>query len=319
MNSTDTTFSLTDRYVDAALRSLPQQKHSDIEPELRASIMDAIEARVAAGEDAAAAEVAVLTGLGDPARLAAGYAEIPLHLIGPALFLDYVRTLRVLAATVLPLTAVVVGAVSVAQGEPFGDIIGAAVGTTLTTAVHIGFWTTLLFALLDRLPDVPKPLTGTWNPSMLPNPAVKPGKGPGLAEVIGGAVGMVSFSTLILLAPRLSPEKDAAGNVINILSPQLWENGLVYVYIGLQLLTVGLVVASRYRTRLAAAATAVGIVSAGLLAWLASTDRVINPAFAAAIGWSSDVTHWINIGLLVAAGLTILISLRDLVTRLIRR
>ncbi|MFC7484261.1 permease prefix domain 1-containing protein [Luedemannella flava] len=71
-----TTPTLTDRYVDATLRRLPERQRADIERELRASIEDAVEARVDGGEDPADAERAVLTGLGDPARLAAGYSTV---------------------------------------------------------------------------------------------------------------------------------------------------------------------------------------------------------------------------------------------------
>jgi hypothetical protein len=48
-------------------------------------IADALDARVAAGEDWDAAEVVLLTELGDPARLAAGLTDWPLYLIDPAL------------------------------------------------------------------------------------------------------------------------------------------------------------------------------------------------------------------------------------------
>jgi hypothetical protein len=113
---TTTTSNLTDRYVDATLRRLPSDKRPDIEKELRASIADAVDARVEAGTALAEAEVAVLTELGDPARLAAGYAERPLHLIGPELFLDYTRLLRTLLVTIVPIVAAVVGLVQ-AVGE----------------------------------------------------------------------------------------------------------------------------------------------------------------------------------------------------------
>jgi len=94
---------LTDRYVSAALRSIPEQKRADIDRELRASIDDAIDTRVDAGEPQKEAEYAVLTDFGDPARLAAGYADRPLYLIGPALFLDWWRLLKVLLAIVVPI------------------------------------------------------------------------------------------------------------------------------------------------------------------------------------------------------------------------
>src|SRR3546814_3153315 len=67
--------SLTDRYVAAVLRALPEDKRADIEKELRTSIADAIDARTETGEPAAEAERAVLQELGDPARLAAGRSE----------------------------------------------------------------------------------------------------------------------------------------------------------------------------------------------------------------------------------------------------
>src|SRR5262245_8394752 len=98
-----TTNTLTDRYVEATLRRVPAEKRPDIDKELRASIADAVDDRIEAGADRSEAEAAVLTELGDPARLAAGYADRPLYLIGPELFLDYVRFLRVLIITVVPI------------------------------------------------------------------------------------------------------------------------------------------------------------------------------------------------------------------------
>ena len=62
---------LTDRYVWAVLKSLPEAKRADIDRELRATIADDVEAREADGRDAAAAEREALAELGDPARLAA--------------------------------------------------------------------------------------------------------------------------------------------------------------------------------------------------------------------------------------------------------
>ena len=79
--------SLTERYLGAALRGIPESQRTDVEGELRSSITDAVEDRVSAGEDRVAAERAVLEGLGNPARLAAEYAGQPLHLIGPELYL----------------------------------------------------------------------------------------------------------------------------------------------------------------------------------------------------------------------------------------
>lgn len=42
---------LTDRYVAATLRTIPERQRADIEAELRGSIADAIDARSEMGED----------------------------------------------------------------------------------------------------------------------------------------------------------------------------------------------------------------------------------------------------------------------------
>ena len=87
---------LTERYISATIRSLPAESQEDVRAELAASIADAVEARTEQGEDPGAAEREVLTGLGDPAVLAAGYADRPLHLLGPRHYLTWRRLLIVL-------------------------------------------------------------------------------------------------------------------------------------------------------------------------------------------------------------------------------
>ncbi|HEY7225261.1 MAG TPA: permease prefix domain 1-containing protein [Micromonosporaceae bacterium] len=311
--STPTGPSLTERYIQAALRSVPPAKRSDIDAELRSSIADAVEDRVAAGADAAQAEEAVLTELGDPARLAANYTGAPLHLIGPALYLDYVRLLRVLLATVLPLTAAAVAVVQVALHVPAGRVVATVVGTTLTTGLHLVFWTTLGFALLERAPGVRTPLTGPWKPSMLP-PRAGP-RAPRIGELIALVVWSALFVTAILLTPRLSPRRDANGSVINILDPWLWDSGTVYVFIALIALSVGLTVASYSATRLAAFAPLAGIPAAALLLWLAANHHVLNPAFADALGWSSTATTWTDRGVMIAAGISIVTTILETAAR----
>jgi hypothetical protein len=317
---TTTTNSLTDRYVDATLRRLPDEKRPDIDKELRALIADAIDARIEAGTHPAAAETAVLTELGDPARLAAGYAERPLHLIGPELFLDYTRLLRTLFVTIVPIVAAVVGLVQVVGGGPVGSMIGTTVGAAITTTVHIFFWTTLAFAAIERTQAVRGPLTGPWTPAMLPEPP--PSRRARFGELIAETVALVLFASLLLLAPRLSPKSDASGNPINIMSPWLWESGFVYAFIGLVVLSLGISYANHYarwNAPLAVAATLVDLAAPLALIWLVATDRLLNPAFIEAVGWSTEVVRWIHIGLIVASVLTILHTIAEGFARMRRR
>ncbi len=83
------------------------EQRTDVERELRSSIADAVEDRIAAGEQRVAAERAVLEGLGEPTRLAAGYTGRPLYLIGPDVFPVYRHILRTLVSVVVPIVAAV--------------------------------------------------------------------------------------------------------------------------------------------------------------------------------------------------------------------
>src|SRR5690606_8110198 len=81
--------------------------------------VDAVDARTEQGEPLEAAERAVLSELGDPSILAAGYADRPLHLIGPKYFLTWWRLLKVLVAIV---PACAFGGVVIAQALAGGGI-----------------------------------------------------------------------------------------------------------------------------------------------------------------------------------------------------
>ncbi|GID91713.1 permease prefix domain 1-containing protein [Amorphoplanes digitatis] len=293
--------SLSDRYVDTTLRRLPPRQRTDIERELRAAIADAVDDRLAAGADADEAEVAALTELGDPARLAAGYADRPLHLIGPGLYLDYTRLLTTLLATVVPAVAGVVGFTHGVQELPVLTVIGDTLSAAFTTAVQIAFWTTVVFAMIERTPALRLP-DRAWTPDSLPAPP--PSRRARWGELVAESVALVLVSTFVLLAPVVSPETDANGEPINIFDPWLWDTGFVYVFLTLAAATLAFSFV-RYYVRwtlpLAIAGALVNVAAAVTLIWAAATDHMINPAFVAAAGWPAEAANWINVGLIVIA------------------
>jgi len=312
---TTTSATLTDRYIDAVLRRLPSHQRPDIERELRASVADAIDDRVEAGADRVEAERVVLTELGDPAKLAAGYADRPFYLIGPELFQDYIRLLTTLVAVVVPIVSTVVALTNVLQDDPIGTVIGATIGAALTTGVHVAFWTTLLFAVLERIPAEHRPPSRQWTLAALPVP---PSRRVRYAELVSVTVAVVLFSTAILLSPVISPESDAAGNPIGILSPWLWETGIVYVFIGLVILSLGNAFSRYYgpkRAWLAIVGALVDIAPPIVLAWLATNDHLLNPAFVEAAGWTPAM-RWIELGLVISAGISILSAIVEAVRRI---
>src|SRR5688500_13664214 len=121
------TTELTDRYIWAVTRSLPEDQRREVGRELRASIEDAIETRLEAGEAPKAAEINVLQELGDPARLAGQYAERPAWLIGPKYYYDWMRLLKLLFAIVLPIAFAalfIINFIAGGVGQAFGATFG---------------------------------------------------------------------------------------------------------------------------------------------------------------------------------------------------
>lgn len=314
--TTTTTTSLTDRYIDAILRRVPSHQRPDIERELRTSIADAVDDRLEAGAEPGEAEVAVLTDLGDPARLAAGYADRPLQLIGPAHFLDYTRLLGILLVTVVPTVAAVVGLLRALDGDSASAIAGDAIGSALTAGFHVAFWTTLVFAVLERVPSL-KPLPiPKWTPAALPEPV---GRRSRYAELIAGTVAMVLFTTLILISPVLRLQTDAEGDPIGALDPWLWDTGLIYVFVGLLVIALAFNFLMYYYARpgvpVVIGRAVADIATSLTFIWFAANDHVLNPAFVEAVGWSSDVPRWINGGIVavcIASLLsTVITAVRD--------
>ena len=118
--------SLTERYVYAVTRRLPEDQRTEVGEELRGTIADRIDALAADRPDAdrTANERLALDELGDPDRLAAGYTGHRLHLIGPELYPAWKRLLQLVLAVAVPSVALVVAVIDAFSGEPFGEVLG---------------------------------------------------------------------------------------------------------------------------------------------------------------------------------------------------
>jgi len=279
---------LTDRYVWGVLRSLPEAQRADIEKELRASIADAIDARVENGEDPADAERAVLLELGEPARLAAGYAGRPLALIGPALYVDYVRLLKLLLVIVLPSATLGLLIAKSVEGVELGDLIGSTVTTVLAVGVHLCFWTTLVFVILERT-GTKSPLT----PFDLTNlPTLPTADTPKLSELVMTAIWALFTVGAIFWQQMFSVFDDAEGNPIPVLDAGLWPVW-VPVFIGLAVLTVlhaiVLFRVGRWTVPLLVGAILLIVATIGSMIWLLVTGQLLNPAYFAEFEWEHIV------------------------------
>ncbi|WP_309127574.1 permease prefix domain 1-containing protein [Microbacterium sp.] len=218
------TATLTDRYIAATVKSLPPELQPEVRDELQASIADAVEARTHQGEPQEAAERAVLTDLGDPGILAAGYADRPLHLIGPKYFLTWWRLLKLLIAIV---PACAFAGVAIAQaigGAGVGQIIGQGIAVALSVVVHIAFWTTLVFFVLERTGAD----TGVrWSVDQLPE---QQQPGTGRADLIASLVMLAIFAGA-LLWDRFRGFVPTEGEPISMINPGLWPWGIGALFV----------------------------------------------------------------------------------------
>lgn len=290
---------LTDRYVAATLRTIPEKQRADIEAELRASIADAIDARADGGEVADQAERGVLTDLGDPDRLAAGYSGQPSYLVGPDHFFTYKRLLGVLILTVIPIVGVVVLVAQVMAGAGLGEVIGTVVTTTITLAVHICFWTTLVFHMIERYGGVAET---DWTLDSLPA-ATDKGE-TSLGEMIASVAFLSVMIAVLALSASVSPVTDAQGSMVPFFNPDLWSFWMPYFIVILGADIVFEVI--KYRTGrwtwpLASVNLVLNLAFAVPAIYLLGSDQMINPAFFIEMGWGDGpVATDLSIRLVIA-------------------
>lgn len=283
---------LTECYISATIKTLPPATQDDVRAELEASIGDAVEARAEQGETRPDAERAVLTELGDPAVLAARYAERPLHLIGPKYYLTWWRLLKLLLWIVPVCVAAAVALGLTISDAPVGEIIGQTIAITLSVAVHLCFWTTLVFVVLERSGAD----TGVkWSVDSLPEPQESgAGRGDLIASLVFLGIAVAAllwdrFVGFVVFATGDIDVSDGLGaqtDVMSILHPGLWPwwIGGALVLIGLEAALAIAVYANRgWRPVLAVLNTVLAVVFAAAAIYLLATGQLVNPDFLAFI------------------------------------
>lgn len=284
--------SLTDRYVAAVVRRLPANQQDDVARELRGTIEDTIDGR-RPGIDEFAAEREALEALGEPARLAADYANSPGYLIGPDVYVDYVRLLRVLLAIVPTVIAMVFGGMYlfVPDGS-IGGAIGRLVSSWWLSAIQVAFWTTLAYALVERYGNpADRSAKRRWSLDRLDD--LVPAREFTLLET-AFTVGFYGLLAALLLAvPNLSTLA-LGGSVVNVFHPGLWPAWIWYFVLVLGASMVLEVV--KYRTGrwtqpLAVTNVVLSLVFALPLLSLLLTDRLLDPdgmaRLQSLLGWSA--------------------------------
>lgn len=269
------TVTLTDRYIDAVTRTVPEKQRDDVARELRASIADQVEALLEGGEPADAAQRAVLTGLGDPDRLAAGYADRPLHLIGPRYFLEWKRLLILLLWIVPACAAFGVALGQVISGAPVGTVIAQTVVVVMQVILNVCFWVTLVFAVLERTTGATGAPLVAWSIDSLPEPKET---GARLGDLIGTLIVLVAVAGYIVWDLTLGSIVRLQGS-LSLLNPALWPGVIVPLFVVMALeiaLAVWVYRTGRWTLPAAILNTVLAVAAAGIL--LANLGRLLNPA-----------------------------------------
>ncbi|NYF17794.1 hypothetical protein HDC37_002639 [Microbacterium sp. AK009] len=273
-----TTTTLTDRYIDAAMRTVPEAQRPDLAAELRGSIDDQIDARTAGGEDPASAERAVLTALGDPEVLAAQYTDRPLQLIGPRYFLDWWRLVKLLLAIVLPCAAFGVALGKTLSGATFGDTVGTVAVVLLQVTVNLGFWSVLVFAIVERTVARRTDMGfGEWSLDRLPEPRPR---GAGFGDMVGQLVFLTLGVGLVLWDLSIGFVPTERG--LSFFDPGLWPIGfvaLVAFAVFDAALTIVVYLVGRWTLALAVVNLVMNAAFAGVAVWLLTQGSLLNPDF----------------------------------------
>lgn len=293
------TLTLTDRYIDAAVRTLPTESQEDVRAELAAAIADNIEARTQQGDTHEHAERVVLTDLGDPDVLAASYAERPLQLIGPKYYLLWWRLLKLLLVIVPVTGAAGVAIAKLLTDAPIGDVIGSVLAVAVGAIVHVAFWTTLVFAILERTGAD----TGVrWSLDNLPEPR---DTGAGRGDLIGSLVfiGLMAAALLwdrfigfVFIADRgldLEQGLGAQTSAMSVLNPELWPFwlSLILVLLGLEAaLAVSIFARRGWNVAFASLNTVLAVAFAALFLTLLLAGKLLNPELVHYVLGRGDVT-----------------------------
>ena len=156
---------LIELYINEVTRRLPEKNREDIALELQSTIEDMLPAEPTEDE-----VKQVLVQLGNPAVMASGYLDRPMHLIGPKYFDVYVSLLKIVLPIAMTITFIIsvgetIATMSSEQALPTIILtsIGKGILQLLSTALQTAFWITFVFAVIERTDKVSDQMPVTMN------------------------------------------------------------------------------------------------------------------------------------------------------------
>ena len=240
---------LIEVYILEVTRRLPEKSRKDIALELRSTIEDMLPDHYAE-EDVKKA----LEKLGNPATLASGYRDRPMHLIGPRYYDLYVTLLKMILpiAGVIALISMIASYFFTYNGDEailtiIIEVFAKGIGVLVEVGLQVFFWLTLTFAILERS-DKGKdmePLTmnhSKWTPEDLKSVTYIPKKKEiPRGEVFFSLIWTAIWATSYFYANHLLGVYTNKGNGLEFVTPALNQEVLmsywpiVVIVIGLEI------------------------------------------------------------------------------------
>ncbi|KGR86048.1 membrane protein [Ureibacillus massiliensis 4400831 = CIP 108448 = CCUG 49529] len=226
-------------YIQEVTRRLPEKNREDIALELRSTIEDMLP------NDYNEEDVyAVLEKLGNPVALANGYRDQPTHLIGPRYFDIYITLLKLILPIVIVISLIsmfIEYLTGITEEGAFInviiDVFSFGVWKIIETGIHVFFWITVVFAILERT-DTDKgaqPLTISlekWTPDDLKNVTYIPKKKAiSKVEVFGSLMWTAIWGTVYFNANHLMGVYEGGNGRLEFVMPALNQEVLVQYWL----------------------------------------------------------------------------------------
>lgn len=288
---------LIEIYIHEVTRRLPEKNREDIALELRSTIEDMLP------DDYSEEDVkAVLEKLGNPATLASGYRDQPMHLIGPRYFDVYVTLLKMILpiAVVVSLITMIAeyligfgGEVSVINVDNVvSTIMGEGIRTIIEVGIQVSFWLTLVFAIIERTDKgkdgQPFTIKSTkWTPDDLKNIVYIPKKKAiTKIEVFGSLIWTAIWATFYFNANHLVGRYERSGDGLEFVTPSLNQEVLlgywpiVLILIGFEIaLALYKLIKGQWTKRIAICNTALQLIGSIVFIVIISNPNVMSQDF----------------------------------------
>jgi hypothetical protein len=188
---------LLDRYIHEVGRNLPRKNRSDIQAELRSSVVDSLEDRY--GPEPNETQIAeMLKELGPPKNVAASYYPEGQYLIGPSYYPLFRLIIWIVLASVVGAQILALIVAGVFVGDPISPL-DALAGLLNSIPSSLG-WVVLVFLILQRFEVHPDSEGEDWDPNSLP--LLEPEDDLKRWELIVGLVFSILILVLVVFFPH---------------------------------------------------------------------------------------------------------------------